>query len=944
MMRFLSHAVSACLATVFVACHLAAVAPDAGNRKTPKTEYFDLDVGAQIATFDKSHIISDPPIIEASFYQMDSTPRVVVPLGVEAYLLEPERRNNEYRGYRIVGRKPQGQAVTVKFFVLRRHPDQPRESCLAKFVFQVDGNVMQQPPRKDFLRAKGLHYQRFWSEDFAGSAMFRHLAVKSLGEVGETAQSIGPNWPMRRNAGIDETITLMSGGRAVSENLQLDQQLQLPEKSADVQLPLSNVQGITIREIDWDRFLKNEPTELDPLAKLIPHDQYAVYLSSFQALADLVHRGGEAATPAVQWFEPQSRKTDVMGFYQTQLGLPLNALTRQIGKALIREVALTGSDPYFRTGTDVAVLMSSDQAELLHQSILTQVSTQAGLHTNVQKIRHQISGYEFEEWSTQNRKLSAFVARQGQHVIVSNSRYQMLQILKSADGKTKSMHQLDEYRFFRQRYPLRIKEESALVVVTDAAIRRWCGPAWRIGASRRTRARASIAELTMRHADDLVLKTLRGTTEIHSADGMPEIGVVSLTADGVYAHNYGTLDFQTPIAEMELTHASKQEIELYENWRTRYERRWRRAFDPIALQLTLTDKSIAADLSVIPLMIRSDYRQFMQLVGNQRLKPEAGDPHPTALADFTIAVDVNAPVLQMARMILDNNPTNINLLEWIDGSASLYFEHDEQWFKNFKKRSPWDMGAEDLIHEFPVGVFIPSKNNLRMTAFLVAVRAALQRFSPNMFQWQSVKYRDYEYVVGTVVGGTAIGRAEDMPRIYYVTTGRGLTVSTNQTVVESVVDRQLADAKAPQDEGAGEQSAPPWEVSDADLAPQLKMQATGKGIDLMNRTSSRSGLRRMNRIAWGNIPIMNYFRHRYPDRDPVAVYRTLFGEQLIEPSGGAYVWDEDLRTYVSNHHGYHLQPKAGPVTSPVLAEDDLIQTAISFQDGGLRATLRLETK
>ena len=36
-------------------------------------------------------------------------------------------------------------------------------------------------------------------------------------------------------------------------------------------------------------------------------------------------------------------------------------------------------------------------------------------------------------------------------------------------------------------------------MITDATIRRWCGPEWRIGASRRTRAAAAIAELQARH-------------------------------------------------------------------------------------------------------------------------------------------------------------------------------------------------------------------------------------------------------------------------------------------------------------------------------------------------------------------------------------------------------------------------------------------------------------
>lgn len=923
--------------SVFLISAIAhAVAPDV-RKRAPETELFAVDVGPLVAKFDKSHIVSDPEIIQASFYQMDSTPRVVVPDGAEAYLLKPETSDNNFRGYRIVGKKPVGAPISGSLYLLRRHPDHPRESTLAKFMFDVDAQPSARPSSKEFFLAKGRHFQRLWSEEMAGSAMFRHLAMTSLKEAGETARSTGPNWPLRRNTGVDSTIALMSGGRAVSENLQLDTQLAIPDEEHGKLKPLSGIRGITIREIDWDDLLKEGPTELDPLAQLVPHNQYAVYLPSFQALADVVDRGGEVAQPAVQWFEPQSRKTDVMSFYQTQLALPLNTLTRQVGKALIGEVAVTGSDPYFRTGTDIAILMSSDQPKLLQQSIMAQVVGQSALHQDVKRVEHRVDQHEFTEWSTENRKLSSFVARVEDAVVVSNSLHQMLQVLRTADGRVESMYELDEYRFFRQRYPRADKSESALVVVTDAAIRRWCSPQWRIAASRRTRARATIAEVTMQHADDLVRQTLTGTTKIHSVAGMPQVGGMLVSTDGVYSERYGTLDFQTPIAEMDMSRATDEEIKLYEDWRNRYERRWRRAFDPIALQLKLKDDSISADLSVIPLMIRSEYQQYTQFIGNVRLGPSAGDPHPEMLADFTIAVDTNAPMLQFARMMIANGTTDFDLLAWIDGSATMYFDFDPEWINKFDKRSPWDMSPEDFIREIPIGFFIPSKDNLRMTAFVVAIRSALQRFSPNMFQWETIKHGEFEYVMGTVIQGTPVGQAEDMPRIYYVTTSKGLTISANRGVVQRVIDRHLVNKKPHAKDEPDDESKDPHK-----LQPQLIMQATGKGAEIMTRTNYRSGLRRMNRIAWSNIPILNYLRSRYPDRDPHKVYSTLFGQTLMEPSGGEYVWDADLGTYVSSLQGYHLQPKAGPAMSPVLGPEDRIKTTISFQDRGLRATLNIE--
>ncbi len=302
-------------------------------------EYFSIDVGPLVAGFDERDIVSDQPISRNAWYQTDSHARVVVPSGSEAYLLVPDNANDDFRGYRIVGAKPSGKPLQGDLFTLRQDPDSAQKMVLARFSFDVDADVKILGSRQDFLRAKGRHFQQLWSEQIAGAAMFRHLATSSLKAIGESAVSTGPRWPLRRGDGVDDTIQLMSGGRAVSENLQLDQQLATTAEEGEM-VSLANVRGITVREIDWTSRLSDEATALDPLSKLVPHDQYALFMPSFEALTQLVDQGNALTRPAVQWLEPQSRQRDVLGFYQQQLGLPLTVITRKLGGALVGEVAL----------------------------------------------------------------------------------------------------------------------------------------------------------------------------------------------------------------------------------------------------------------------------------------------------------------------------------------------------------------------------------------------------------------------------------------------------------------------------------------------------------------------------------------------------------------------------------------------------------------------------
>ena len=61
-------------------------------------EYFSIDAAKLVAEFGLSHIVSDPPILKATYYQKKTDVRIVVPQGTMAYLLEPTQRNNDYKG------------------------------------------------------------------------------------------------------------------------------------------------------------------------------------------------------------------------------------------------------------------------------------------------------------------------------------------------------------------------------------------------------------------------------------------------------------------------------------------------------------------------------------------------------------------------------------------------------------------------------------------------------------------------------------------------------------------------------------------------------------------------------------------------------------------------------------------------------------------------------
>ena len=57
---------------------------------------------------------------------------------------------------------------------------------------------------------------------------------------------------------------------------------------------------------------------------------------------------------------------------------------------------------------------------------------------------------------------------------------------------------------------------------------------------------------------------------------------------------------------------TQAEADTYNRWRDGYQQNWSNFFDPIALRLSVKAGKTAADLTVMPLIVGSEYRQYVQ--------------------------------------------------------------------------------------------------------------------------------------------------------------------------------------------------------------------------------------------------------------------------------------------------------------------------------------------
>ena len=541
-------------------------------------------------------------------------PRVVLDGPGEAFVVSDQGQFNRWAPFneildqgRVCLRAPKGKDVTGRLFV----PNADWTEMVA-VKFRVPQTSARDESRGAFLDAKQRYFEDLLAQGVPGGAWFRHQQrltwrERNPNEPGRLPDNAvpGPRWG--RPDELARTYALFSGGRAMSENLQLDRVLVQrggrPAAEDEQTVPIDSLQGITVKELDWKKLIGDAKPELDPLAAKIPADQHVMFFRSYEAASAIAHEADQHGTPVLHLAEPRSEDAQTVARYERQLGISLGGASRLLGPKLVDSIALTGSDAYYRTGTDVAVLMEAKNPGVLAGLLMAQIATVAPLAGKAEPVQGEVAGLAYQGRRSPDRTVSSYVAVLDGAVVVTNSLEQLKRLATVKNGETPSIASLPEYTYFRTRYPRTDADETALLFLSDATIRRWCGPRWRIATSRQVRDIAVLAEMQASQLDLLV----RGKVEpgpIHTDLPIADGAKLTLDSSGVTSSVHGTLNFMTPIIEIPIAKVTKNEADAYERWRDGYQRNWTVGFDPIALRVSMKKGSLEADLTVMPLIVR----------------------------------------------------------------------------------------------------------------------------------------------------------------------------------------------------------------------------------------------------------------------------------------------------------------------------------------------------
>ncbi|MEM9802909.1 MAG: hypothetical protein AAGA20_21465, partial [Planctomycetota bacterium] len=770
--------------------------------------------------------------------------------------------------------------------------------------FVLEGDVVREDAGA-FRDAQAAHYAALRDAGLPGAAWFRHRA-KALGASDEPVI-----WTRRGSSGDADTFAMFTGGRAVSENLRLDDVIAGSEVDGDSLVPIDRIGGVRVPEMQWGGLVDGLEPKLDPLTKAIPADQHAVLFPSFAALVRVADQLADESKPFVHLADGRAQDALVRSRYETQLCVSLDGLTRRIGGAAIRSAALTGSDPYLRTGSDVALLLEGEVG-----AIGAFVEARMRAAEGAEDVETEVAGRRALHVSTVDRRIDSWLVVCDDLVVITNSKVQLERVLAAHRGDETSLDELPETTFFRDRYPLGDEEEDALLIVSDAAIRRWAGPKWRIASARRTRVAALLADADAWH----VGKEL-------GLDGGPwafDVAVVPGTSGARWVDDvqqsidpvYGTRQFLTPIVELEIDRVTAAEKAGYESWRRGYEASWGVAFDPLAVRISARDDGIEADLSILPLTVSSQYRWMSDLAGDAELPPRAGDPHEGTIFHWVSAIDHDGSTYANLRRTLLSFDQNDEIgIEWLGDHVALWLDEDPEYFERVADADSVDVFTEEFLPGLPFGLYVDVDSALGVAAFLTGARAFAESAVPGLLAFETREHADQKYVAIVVSDSSGFG---ETPEIYYAVLPGALCLSFSERVVQGAIER----AHAPKDDAALPE---PWAGRSAALriGGAFRDAIAAELIDVAVRD-------RLRARSWLNLPILNEYR-RLGIADPVAYHERRWGVRIVCPGGGSYAWNDDAGTMESSVYGHPAAPKDGPLLPPALEALRQLDFGLDFE-------------
>lgn len=815
-----------------------------------------------------------------------------------------------------------------------------------------------------------LEWMRALADHLAGTGgawgTFASLRLRALADAQDPAASrkpgarvrplpragVGPATPPMHGelADLMETTT---GTTAVQEALQQNRTLFLQIAKEKASVPIDRLKLPPIARHPWARMLARvgaPPAE--PLATMAPAEFYYVRAASLPSLFALLDQVDAWGTPAANLLDGRPEDRDVAARYEAQLGLRRGPLTRTLGPSVLGEVALVGSDPYVKEGSDVTVMLRVKDRTLLDVALAATLAELEQKHGKLTQETRDHSGVTVRVARSADGAVRQQRASSGDVELVSNSAQALDAVLDADQNRRARLADEPDFRYMLARDAS--VHADVLAYLGDRFVAEVVGPKQKVLEARREIA---LGELTgpgfaaLLHGvvqgkspakvDDLFATGLLGKDEMVHADGAPiawQPGVAARSA-------WGTPSSMTPLIDLPApTQVTPSEQASYERFARAYQERWSSYIDPVALRVSFDDagKTVTADLRELPLIDATEYSEAADFVGDSRLKVRALDRGARIVAG--IGADSS-----MRRELAENVSGFAHdlKLDWIGDWVAVGVADRGVWAQLVDRYvdklpqvpSPDDDRANEIEMErfatVPVYVELALRSPVQAALALAGLRVMAERTIPGMFEWGEVaRHRDVPIVRIELKKSLTRELRADSPAldVFYAVTDGAILVTLQQWLIERLIDEQL--------DGAGPTTAHASEPDSTQLDVEIG-SSPGKGLWscmawLLEREVLMSGELRSRGVAEA------LFRGAPELAADAAAVRALglayFGASPVTADGAAYSFTRegarDPARGTDDAPVWPSVPVAGSPVAKVMNALARVRTQEAFDDEG----------
>lgn len=792
-------------------------------------------------------------------------------------------------------------------------------------------------------------------------------------------------WPGGRRTFVSTQLyETTTGAAAIAESLQLERLLNRNVRDkGERTVDITKVAGITIAEHPWEKLMGDKKPSPEPLAQLVPHDNYYIHfknLRKFLEFGDLLDQWG---TNIARAFEVTSRDYQLKQRYEKQLCLRSTGLSRTLGPAVVRSLALTGSDGYVREGSDVTVLFHVANRPLFLAAVDTFVrEARKEFGAQLQESKREYHGITVESFVTPLREVSLHRAVFGDFVVYANSPAGLQRVLDTHLGRYKALAQSLDFQYMRTIFRLEDDQEDGFAFLSDAFIRALVGPASKIKEKRRLEALTSLYMVT--HA---ALFTAWETAQM-PGDRQAVLVASNLKLDEVYLPEgkevtwdrlqqiatsdvYNTLHFATPLVELPIDKITPAEEQDYLRFRGEYMGLWRRFFDPIGMRVSLHDNQVRLDTYILPLIQNTQYNELRQRTGGGTTPLDPAQISPATLVQILAHIAPDAPERRGLEGVLESVvPVKGKGLAWLGDwflvrldDSPVYAKMADLWLRqelDSEARANQDFHRAEarLFFQIPLTVGVSIRNPLVFTGVLAVLKKTLTSVLPGAITWEPLE-PTYQGVGIVRIQATPNGeiarffnegegnRAKEpfLPALYYALIDGGWYVSLSDGPLKELIDRSVARRQ-------GKELAKKGEVVPINSSLYVAPGAAVKARDVVRAYLEWETHRR----ALANAPLWYALFHSglLPADASEAAMRAAalryFGFIPVSPEGAAYAYVATTNEVVNRRHGSPRRPQLHPAVDDnaplgrLLDQFQTIRADLRFREDGVHTVLTLERK